>query len=227
MTMRFNDDLTRRVLVHADELAWTASPSKGVERRMLFRVGDEQARATSIVRYAPGSRFPRHGHPGGEEFFVLEGTFQDETGDYPAGTYVRNPPGSGHAPGSEAGCVILVKLWQFSAADEELVVRRPGQGIPGQARTGVSSSIKLFDGAGERVFLEAWRPGAHVDLHGAEGLELLVIAGSFVDGAETLRPWSWLRLPAGEPLHAVAGVHGARVWYKAAPLLPRDVCAFR
>lgn len=226
MTMRLNDDLARRVLVHAGKLAWTASPSKGVERRMLFRVGEEKARATSIVRYAPGSRFPRHGHPGGEEFFVLEGTFQDETGDFSTGTYVRNPPGSGHAPRSEAGCVIFVKLWQFSAADEELVVRRPDQGMPGETRTGASSSTKLFEGAGERVFLEAWQPGAHVDLHSAEGLELLVIDGGFADGADTLGPWSWLRLPAGETLHAVAGAHGARVWYKAAPLLARDACAF-
>jgi hypothetical protein len=61
---------------------------------MLDRIGDEVARATSIVRYAPASHFSPHVHDGGEEFLVLEGTFQDEHGDYPVGSYVRNPPTS-------------------------------------------------------------------------------------------------------------------------------------
>ena len=65
---------------------------------MLDRIGDEVARATSIVRYAPGSSFARHEHAKGEEFLVLEGIFSDDSGDYPAGFYVRNPPGSGHTP---------------------------------------------------------------------------------------------------------------------------------
>ena len=56
-------------------------------------------------------------HTGGEEFFVLEGVFQDEHGDFPAGSYIRNPPNSKHTPGSELGCTIFVKLWQFDLAD--------------------------------------------------------------------------------------------------------------
>lgn len=216
--MLLNDDLSQRTLVHGAKLDWVASPSKGVERRMLFRIGEEKARATSIVRYAPGSRFSRHGHPGGEEFLVLEGTFQDETGDFPVGTYVRNPPGTGHAPSAEAGCTIFVKLWQFRRDDRERVVRRPGEGVV--------SSLVLFEGAGERVILEDWQPGAKVDLTNANGLELLVISGSFVNRADTLERWSWLRLPPGEPLHAQAGPEGARVWYKLAPLMHENVCAF-
>lgn len=114
---------------------------------MLFRIGEEKARATSIVRYAPDSRFARHGHPGGEEFLVLDGTFQDETGDVPAGTYVRNPPGTGHAPGSATGCTILVKLWQFGADDRARIVRlRPGHG-DGAAVAGDAD----MDGAARQV----------------------------------------------------------------------------
>jgi len=84
---------------------------------MLDRIGDEVARATSIVRYAPHSRFAPHTHGGGEEFLVLDGVFQDEHGDYPTGTYVRNPPTSRHTPGSEPGCTIFVKLLQFDPDD--------------------------------------------------------------------------------------------------------------
>ena len=115
--MDLNSDFAARAAVHAAWLPWSLSPIPGVDRRMLDRIGDEVARATSIVRYAPHSRFSSHTHGGGEEFLVLDGVFQDERGDYPAGTYVRNPPTSSHTPGSEPGCTIFVKLWQFDASD--------------------------------------------------------------------------------------------------------------
>jgi anti-sigma factor ChrR (cupin superfamily) len=88
----------------------------GVDRMMLDRIGDEVARATTIVRFAPNSAFDAHTHGGGEEYFVLDGVFSDEAGDYPAGTYVRNPIGTSHRPhiGPE-GATILVKLHQFDA----------------------------------------------------------------------------------------------------------------
>ena len=98
--MELNADFSQRAVVHAARLPWVASPMAGVERRMLDRIGAEVARATSIVRYAPQSRFSPHVHGGGEEFLVLDGVFQDEHGDYPAGSYVRNPPTSRHTPGS-------------------------------------------------------------------------------------------------------------------------------
>jgi quercetin dioxygenase-like cupin family protein len=224
--MLLNDDLSIRAVVHAAALDWVPSPAKGVERRMLFRIGGEKARATSIVRYAPGSRFARHGHPGGEEFLVLEGTFQDETGDFPVGTYVRNPPGTAHAPGSEPGCTIFVKLWQFEADDRARVVCRPGEGEAAPLRAGVVSSRILFAGSGERVLMEEWQAGAEVEVLNSDGLELLVLAGSFREGANTLDRWSWLRLPAGKTLRATVGPSGARIWFKAAALIHSNVCAF-
>jgi hypothetical protein len=119
--LNLNDDFSRRVVAPIDDAAWAPSPQPGVERRMLDRVGGEVARATSVVRYAPNSRFERHVHGGGEEILVLEGVFSDEAGDYPAGTYLRNPPGSAHAPFSREGCVLFVKLWQFAPGDLQTV----------------------------------------------------------------------------------------------------------
>src|SRR5215467_2422326 len=119
--MALNADFSQRVAMHAARLPWVASPIVGVDRRMLDRIGGEVARATSIVRYAPASRFSAHTHDGGEEFFVLEGVFQDEHGDYPAGSYIRNPPTSRHTPGSAPGCVLFVKLWQFDLRDRARV----------------------------------------------------------------------------------------------------------
>jgi quercetin dioxygenase-like cupin family protein len=224
--MRLHDDLRVRTLVHAGTMDWVASPAAGVQRRMLFRIGDEKARATSIVRYAPGSRFARHGHAGGEEFLVLDGVFQDETGDFPAGSYVRNPPGTAHEPGSAPGCTILVKLWQFDAYDRARVVRRPGEGDTLFPRPGVKSSVLLFEGAGERVIAEDWQSGAEVGIDNPHGLEVFVVDGGFAEGGDTLTRWSWLRLPAGTPVRAHVGPDGARVWYKAAPLLHANVVAF-
>src|SRR6185369_303934 len=119
--MQVNADFTQRAVVHAATLEWTLSPIAGVERRMLDRIGEEVARATSIVRYAPQSHFSPHTHGGGEEFLVLEGVFQDEHGDYPPGFYIRNPPTSAHTPRSDPGWTIFVKLWQFDPADRESV----------------------------------------------------------------------------------------------------------
>ena len=115
--MKINAEFDERVVLHADDIEWRDSPMPGVSRRPLDRIGDEVARATTIVRYAPESKFSAHTHDGGEEFIVLEGVFQDEHGDFPAGCYVRNPPTSRHTPGSKPGCVIFVKLWQFDPDD--------------------------------------------------------------------------------------------------------------
>jgi anti-sigma factor ChrR (cupin superfamily) len=107
--MPLRTDFTEPVTLQTKDLPWEPSPAPGVERRYLVR--DEAfGLVTSIVRYAPGASFPAHAHPGGEEILVLEGTFADEHGVYPAGTYLRNPPGSRHHPYSPDGCVIFVKL---------------------------------------------------------------------------------------------------------------------
>ena len=87
--MRINADFSQRAIVTPADWCWVGSPESGVERMMLDRIGEEVARATSIVRYAPGSRFPRHEHAKGEEFLVLDGVFSDESGDYGPGAYVR------------------------------------------------------------------------------------------------------------------------------------------
>ena len=211
--MKLNADFTIPAAMHAAKLPWVASPTPGVERRMLFRIGDEKARATSIVRYAKDSHFPAHGHPGGEEILVLEGVFQDESGDYPAGSYMRNPPGSGHRPGSEPGCVIFVKLWQFRRDDQAYVALREAAGT-------------LFDNGHELVRLETWPAAGEIELQNPQGLELLVLEGSFATPTEIFARHSWLRLPTGVPLRAKAGGQGARVWLKAGLLLQENLCAF-
>ena len=213
--MTLNSDFSKPVLIHSDEVEWLASPMAGVHRRMLDRIGEEVARATTIVRYAPGSHFSPHIHTGGEEFIVLDGVFQDEHGDYPVGSYIRNPPTSGHTPGSEPGCVIFVKLWQFDMADRTNVKIDMNKmaSVPAADRPGVSI-MPLFQDERETVQMETWQASAAISMDLAEGGEFLVLDGSFETGGDTLRKHSWLRLPKGASLQARAGASGAKVWIK-------------
>ena len=221
--MRINEDLAKPSIVEAQKLDWVASPAAGVERRMLYRVGEEVARATSIVRYAPGSTFPRHVHSGGEEILVLEGTFQDEHGDYPAGSYFRNPPGTSHEPAAAEGCTIFVRLWQFREGDETRIVRQPGEGAAAPLREGAAAARTLFDDGAERVVFEHWRAEATVTVGNERGLEFILLSGRASVNGEELAAQSWVRLPAGQALTATVGPGGALIWFKDAPLQHPDV----
>jgi len=200
--MKINADLGRRATALSDALPWQRSPDGSVERRMLDRDGAEIARATSVVRYPPGSRFPSHLHGGGEEFLVLEGVFSDESGDYPAGVYVRNPPGSAHAPFSRDGCVIFVKLRQFDPGDSSRVV------VDTKRRTQTAgphpglSEIELHRFGRERVRLLGSADGAGpVDGLWSGGAEFFVLRGEIADEQGTYPAGAWLRLPAGTRQH--------------------------
>jgi anti-sigma factor ChrR (cupin superfamily) len=123
VAMELRADFARREVVRPGGEAWWLSPTAATERYVLDRIGEEVARETVIVRYAAGSRLSAHTHGGGEEFLVLAGSFHDDAGDYPDGTYVRNPIGTAHAPwAGPDGAVLFLKLHQFTAADSRRVV---------------------------------------------------------------------------------------------------------
>ena len=217
--MRINADFSQRVVVRDRDNDWVASPMPGVDRKMLDRIGEEVARATTIVRYAPGSSFSAHTHDGGEEFLVLEGVFSDEHGDFPAGSYIRNPPTSSHTPRADGGATILVKLHQFDPADRTHVRIDAGKmrGIEEATRPGVRIT-PLFSDNREDVRIEEWAPGAELALDADGGMEIFVLDGSFVEGGDTLNRHDWLRLPAGATVTARTGHAGARVWMKTGHL---------
>jgi hypothetical protein len=213
--MELNADFSKRAAVHTARIDWVPSPMSGVDRRMLDRIGDEVARATSIVRYAPGSHFSPHTHGGGEEFLVLDGVFQDEHGDFPAGSYIRNPPTTSHTPASAPGCTLFVKLWQFDLADRT-DVRLDTAALsyqPLRDRAGVEV-MPLFRDRRETVKLERWQPGTRIERAAPGGIEVLVLEGRFSEGGETFEPQSWLRLPCGATLRAQAEADGCRLWIK-------------
>ena len=217
--MNLNDDFSQRVVAHTADAEWTPSPLPGVTRRGLDRVGGEGARATSVVRYAPGSHFSRHVHGGGEEILVLEGVFSDETGDHPAGTYLRNPPGSAHAPFSREGCLLFVKLWQFAAGDTEAVridTRRAPwrQGlVPGL------QVLSLHGHDGIDTALVRWAPETRFHTHTHPGgEEILVLEGVFRDEGGAYGAGSWLRSPRWSRHTPFTGPEGALIYVKVGHL---------
>jgi anti-sigma factor ChrR (cupin superfamily) len=216
--MNLHADLSQRAVLDTHTLAWNPSPMEGVERRLLDRRGAEVARATSIVRYAPGSRFERHSHGGGEEILVLEGTFSDEHGAYPAGTYLRNPVGSSHAPFSAPGCTLLVKLQQMHRADQQRLVipTASGQWVPGLVRGLEVMPLHAF--GSEHVALVRWAPGTQFQPHSHPGgEEILVLEGVFQDEHGNYPVGSWLRNPPGS-VHRPWSTAGCTIWVKTGHL---------
>ena len=213
--MQINADFGRRAIVHGARSEWLESPMSGVFRKPLDRIGEEVARATTIVKYEPNSKFSPHVHTGGEEFFVLEGTFQDEHGDYPVGSYIRNPPESMHTPGSDVGCVMLVKLWQFAPEDRVHVRLNENfmQTVPHRNIQNVSIT-PLYKDEREEVSIQYWAANSAVTIDADDGLEVMVIEGDFCEGREKFEALSWIRLPRGASLSATTGSSGTKVWVK-------------
>jgi len=216
--MKLHADLSLPAVMESAALAWVPSPMAGVERRMLERDGEEVARATSLVRYAPGSSFAPHTHGAGEEFLVLDGVFSDETGDFPAGFYVRNPPGSTHRPASAPGAVILVKLRQMPP-EERAPVRLDTRDSAlwrdiGEGR----QEARLFDAPWERVVMQRLAPGyaGHAESF-PRGVEIFVLEGDLQIDGVAHHAGNWLRRPAGGSL-ALASEEGALFYRKSGHL---------
>jgi anti-sigma factor ChrR (cupin superfamily) len=214
---QINADFSRRVVIATDRMFWMPSPEMGVERRMLDRIGGEVARATSLVRYAPDSKFPAHDHDLGEEFLVLAGVFSDEHGDYPAGTYVRNPPGSRHAPNTAPGCTILVKLRQMPVTERRRVVINTQRACWQRGGSDAHRRLVLYLAANgtEFVTLERLAAGAALpadDCPGGE--ELFILSGSLADRESAYGAGTWMRCPAGYRRAALTADGGATIWVK-------------
>lgn len=212
---RLHADRRLPVSVQADSLDWTPSPLAGVERRFLEREGAEVARATSIVRYAPGSRFSEHTHDLGEEYLVLDGVFSDQRGDFPAGSYVRNPPGSRHAPFTAKGCTIFVKLRQMEPAERLTVEKRPREiELRPTPIAGFSRALLFEKPDVERVLIEQLEPGASWRRRSvAGGEEILVLDGTLNVGDVACPPLTWLRIPSTH-IASLSTAGGARYWVK-------------
>ncbi len=190
-----NMDFSQHVVIETANMAWITSPAAGVLRKPLEREAKESGHTTSIVQYRPGSAFSSHPHPLGEEILVLDGVFSDETGDYPAGSYIRNPPGSQHAPFSQQGCTLFVKLNHFSPNDL-VQVGIDTQSAPWQPGQGGLEVMPLHHFETEHTALVRWPAGERFQPHRHfGGEEILVLSGEFRDEHGVYPAGTWLRSP--------------------------------
>lgn len=217
--MNIHSDFAERIVLHADELVWQASPVAGVRRKYLDRVGDEVARASSIVRYEPNTSFEQHTHDGGEEILVLDGCFSDERGDYSAGMYLRNPPGSHHTPFSNDGCTLFVKLRQFERTDIQAlrINTKTNNWYPGLV-PGLSV-IPLHEHDGVSTALVRWAPNTVFNPHvHPGGEEIYVLDGVFHDEFGVYPKGSWIRSPRYSKHAPLTKDEGALIYVKVGHL---------
>ncbi|EAQ65458.1 hypothetical protein MED121_22342 [Marinomonas sp. MED121] len=190
-----NMQFQQRLVIESQAQKWQTSPSPLVYRKPLEREAKESGHTTSIVKYEANAHFASHPHPKGEEIFVLEGTFSDEHGDYPAGSYLRNPANTQHSPHSVTGCTLFVKLNQFQQGDQQAV------NINTQTRDwllgiGGLQVMPLHEFEGEHTALVKWPAGEHFQPHRHfGGEEILVLEGEFRDEHGVYPKHTWLRSP--------------------------------
>lgn len=190
----YHHDFDQTVVDHAAIATWYASPSVGVSRRPLMRMGAEVAYATSVVRYAAGSHFPSHTHGGGEEIWVLSGVFSDEHGDYPAGSYLRHPVSSSHAPFSVEGCEILVRLWQVLPDDTRQCALTPSMQVWQQIGQGIQRcDLHQYS----NLYIYILKIPAHhaVTLRFVQDAEMWIDHGKVIENNIIYDAKTWLRFP--------------------------------
>jgi anti-sigma factor ChrR (cupin superfamily) len=190
-----NMNFEKKVVITTHQQPWIASPHAGVWRKPLAREDAERGHATSLVKFEAGASFSEHDHPLGEEILVLSGIFSDHSGDYQAGSYLRNPEGYKHAPFSKEGCVLFVKLHQFTQGDDEHIVIDTKK-TDWSLGIGGLSVMPLYSYQGESTALVKWPKEERFQAHQHfGGEEVFVISGEFIDEHGRYPQGTWIRSP--------------------------------
>jgi len=184
--MELRSDLSVPHVVDSNLIPFVDSPTQGVQRRMLDRTGNEVARATTIVKYSPFARFPRHTHGGGEEFVILDGVFSDDlSGDHGRFSYCRHGIGTEHEPWTgEQGALLLVKLRQMNDRTETpitIIDTEISNNWKQEDSNAKLQRLNLFSNknTGECVWMEKWEAGFDSNnwIVGQGGEEIFVLYG--------------------------------------------------
>lgn len=188
-----NADVSAAAFMYSQEMDWHGSPSSLVSRKRFHLAGPaESGQVTSLVRYAQGATFPAHDHPSGEEILVIDGIFSDEAGDWRAGSYLLNPEGYRHAPFSQDGCLIFVKLRQYPGV-EHLAVNI--EQIKQQHETSSTTRV-LMESADEITYLVELDRGDELQRHENRVLECFVLDGRIRVDHCVMNKHDWFRLPS-------------------------------
>ncbi|WOE31836.1 MULTISPECIES: cupin domain-containing protein [unclassified Acinetobacter] len=216
--MRIHADFSQMVMMKPENYRWVKSLRGEVDRVMLDRIGNEYARATSLVQYPAKSTFPIHRHPLGEEILVLSGTFTENNQDhYPEGWYLRNPHNSLHQASSEHGTLLFVKLMQMSEQEQNQTRINTNDPL-NWISLGNSMRCPLYQSEFEMTYLEKLEPNQKFKNLSNHGIELLILKGELNQGREIFPVGTWIRLPPQQHASFQVGHLGATLYIKTGHL---------
>ena len=95
--------------VDSAALPWRETPHSGVAWKKLS-FDETTGRSAVLLKFEPGAEYATHRHPEGEQYWILDGSLEENDESWGAGTFVQHPPGSVHRPKSKDGCLLLVFL---------------------------------------------------------------------------------------------------------------------
>jgi len=145
--------------------------------------------------------------------------FSDEYAHYPAGTYLRNPPGSQHSPASQTGCLLLVKLWQFCPGDAESVQIDTRTAHWYQGMVPGLTVLPLHEFNGVNTALVRWAPDTVFNRHiHPGGEEIFVLEGVFHDEYGSYPAGAWIRSPRYSQHTPFTKSEGALIYVKTGHL---------
>lgn len=224
--MEINSDISQRVVIQQAALPWIDSPSAGVQHRVLERGADDAARATMVIKFAPGSSL--HGAcEFGEEIVVLDGVLTDELGSYKKGDYLKNPPGSSHAYESAEGCTLFVKRQHLEIEEDQRILVQTESRPWYQGLVDGLSVMPLSEFATRHTALVRWAQGTKFNAHRHfGGEEIYVLDGVFADEFGKYPAGTWMRSPHLSA-HCPYSMEGCTILVKTGHLLPmqREVAA--
>jgi anti-sigma factor ChrR (cupin superfamily) len=96
-----------------NDIPWetvTEKPHR-MSRKVLRRGPDGKPRV-ALLRLDAGFDMDAHSHPQAENHYVLEGMYESQGREFPAGTYRYIPQHSQHGPYRSHGGSLLLVLWE-------------------------------------------------------------------------------------------------------------------
>ena len=181
-----NSDYEQKALIDTNTIQWQETQVKNVFKKILAIKDKEE---TSLIRLNEGSVLNQEQKINSVEIFVLEGTYINEYGEYPQGTYLRLPEENEALVKSDKACVIFRKTNFFTDKQKIIIDTNATLWLQGQGNLEV---MPLY----EQTALVKWPKGERFIPHKHwGGEEIIVLKGVFMDEYGEYPKGSWIRSP--------------------------------
>ena len=181
-----NSDYEQKALIDTNTIQWQETQVKNVFKKILAIKDKEE---TSFIKLNEGSVLNQEQKINSVEIFVLEGTYINEYGEYPQGTYLRLPEENEALVKSDKACVIFRKTNFFTDKQKIIIDTNTTLWLQGQGNLEV---MPLY----EQTALVKWPKGERFIPHKHwGGEEIIVLKGVFMDEYGEYPKGSWIRSP--------------------------------